>query len=111
MVFGSVVVHTLKSPPNNIMPPRVWTSTIFASRFWNKDSVTTPFLEECEDDIHTPEMGIWESLRAETSEFDYRGQNILHWGVLYIIWKLSSLDVENGLAWSIWIVTKACHSS
>ncbi len=37
MVFGRVVVHTLKSPPNNIMPPRVWTSTISAARFWNKD--------------------------------------------------------------------------
>jgi hypothetical protein len=23
--------------------------------------VTTPLLEECEDDTHTPEMGTWES--------------------------------------------------
>jgi len=31
--------------------------------------VTTPLLEECEDDTHTPKM--------ETSEFDCRGQNTL----------------------------------
>jgi len=38
--------------------------------------VATPLLEECEDDIHIPEMGTWESSRTlETSEFDYRGQN------------------------------------
>jgi len=39
-------------------------------------NVTTPLLEECEDDTHTPEMGIWESSRTpEISELDYRGQN------------------------------------
>jgi len=38
--------------------------------------VATPLLEECEDDIHTPEMGIWESSKTlKTSEFDFRGQN------------------------------------
>jgi hypothetical protein len=38
--------------------------------------VATPFLEECEDDIHTPEMGTRESFETpETSEFNYRGQN------------------------------------
>jgi len=44
--------------------------------------VTTPLLEECEDDIHTPEMGTWEfsgtwesSGIPEISEFNYRGQN------------------------------------
>jgi hypothetical protein len=36
--------------------------------------VTTPLLEECEDDTHTLEMGTWESSGTpETSEFDYRG--------------------------------------
>ncbi len=39
-------------------------------------NVTTPLLEECEDDIHISEMGIWESfMTPKTSEFDYRGQN------------------------------------
>ncbi len=47
-------------------------------------------LRECEDETHTPEMGTWESFGTlKISEFDCRGQNILHWGVLYIIGKLS----------------------
>jgi hypothetical protein len=34
-------------------------------------------------------MGTWESSGTpETSEFDCKGQNTLHWGVLYIIEKL-----------------------
>jgi hypothetical protein len=49
-----------------------------------------PTLKECEDETHTPEMGTWESSRTpKTSEFDCRGQNTLHWGVFYIIGKLS----------------------
>ncbi len=40
--------------------------------------VATPLLEECEDDTHIPEMGIWDSFGTpETLEFDYRGQNTL----------------------------------
>jgi len=27
----------------------------------NGEIVATPLLEECEDDIHTPEKGTWES--------------------------------------------------
>ncbi len=47
-------------------------------------------LRECEDETHTPEMGTWESFGTpKTSEFDCRGQNTSHWGVLYIIGKLS----------------------
>jgi len=53
-------------------------------------SIVTPLLEECEDDIHTLEMGTWESSETlETSEFDGRGQNTLSWSVPYIIRKLS----------------------
>ncbi len=44
-----------------------------------------PTLRECEDETHTFEMGTWESKILES---DYRGQNTLHWGVLYIIGKL-----------------------
>ncbi len=52
--------------------------------------VTTPLLEECEDDTHTPKKGTWESFGTpKISEFDCRGQNTLHWSVLYIIRKLS----------------------
>jgi hypothetical protein len=42
-------------------------------------NVATLLLEEWEDDIHTPEMGTWESSRtSETLEFDCKGQNTLH---------------------------------
>jgi hypothetical protein len=35
-------------------------------------------------------MGTWESTRTpKTSEFGFRGQNTLHWSVIYIIGKLS----------------------
>jgi hypothetical protein len=43
-------------------------------------------LWECEDETHTPEMGTSESSGTlETLEFDCKGQNTLHWSVLYII--------------------------
>jgi hypothetical protein len=49
-----------------------------------------PTLRECEDETHTPEMGTWESFGTpKTSEFNCKGQKILHWGVPYIIGKLS----------------------
>jgi hypothetical protein len=52
--------------------------------------VATLLLEECEDEIHTPELGTWESTgTVETLKFNCRGQNTLPWGVLYIIGKLS----------------------
>jgi hypothetical protein len=52
--------------------------------------VTTPLLEECEDDIHTHKMGTWESWRTpKVLEFHYMGQNTLHLGVFYILGKLS----------------------
>jgi len=36
---------------------------------YNGIAVATPLLEECEDDIHTLEMGTWESSGTpETSE-------------------------------------------
>jgi hypothetical protein len=45
--------------------------------------VATLLLEECEDNTHIPEMGTWESTgTSEISEFDCKGQNTLHWGVL-----------------------------
>jgi hypothetical protein len=35
-----------------------------------------PTLKECEDDMHTPEMGTWESSGTpKNSKFDCRGQN------------------------------------
>ncbi len=65
----------------------------FAKKQWvlhRAHYVATLLLEECEDDTHIPEMGTWESTGTpKTLEFDCRGQNILHWGVPYIIGKLS----------------------
>ncbi len=53
-------------------------------------SVATLLWEECEDETHTPKMGTWEFAGTpKTSEFDCRGQNTSHCGVLYIIGKLS----------------------
>ncbi len=53
-------------------------------------NVATLLLEEWEDDTHTPKMGTWEFVGTpKTSEVDFRGQNTLHWDVLYIIGKLS----------------------
>ncbi len=49
-----------------------------------------PTLKECEDETHIPKMGTWESSGTpKTLEFDCRGQNTSHQGVLYIIGKLS----------------------
>jgi hypothetical protein len=48
-----------------------------------------PTLKECEDDTHTPEMRTWEFFGTlENSEFNYRSQNTLPWGVLYIVGKV-----------------------
>ncbi len=38
-----------------------------------------PTLRECEDEIHTPEMGTWESSKTpETLKFNCKGQNTSH---------------------------------
>jgi len=51
--------------------------------------VATPLLEECEDDTHTPQMGIWESFGTlETLELDCRGQKTSPWGVFHVIGEL-----------------------
>jgi hypothetical protein len=36
MVFSSVVVHALKSPPNSVMPPLEF-ELQHVAKFWNKD--------------------------------------------------------------------------
>jgi hypothetical protein len=63
-------------------------SCICTLEFMNKCRNLT--LKECEDETHTPKVGTWESSKIpEISEFDCKGQNTLHWGVLYTIRKLS----------------------
>jgi len=52
-------------------------------------NVATPLLEECEDDIHTSEMGTWDSFRTpKILEFNYKGQNTSPWSVLHVIEKI-----------------------
>jgi hypothetical protein len=52
-------------------------------------SVATLLWGECEDGTHTLGMGTWESIGTpKTSEFDCRGQNTSHCGVLHITGKL-----------------------
>jgi hypothetical protein len=62
-----------------------------------------PTLTVCEDEIHIPEMGTWESSRTlEISEL-ITGVKTLCIGVFFISLKsFRSVDVENGLAWAIW---------
>jgi hypothetical protein len=48
-----------------------------------------PISKECEDDIHTPKMGTWESFGTpKNSELDCKGQNTLPWDVLYTVAKV-----------------------
>jgi len=63
--------------------------------FWSIRTSSTnlplsqPYLGECEDETHTPEIGTWESSGTpKTSEFNCRGQNTSHWGVFYTIGNL-----------------------
>jgi len=49
-----------------------------------------PTLRECEDEIHIPKIGTWESSGTpKISEFNCRDQNTLHWNFFYIIEKIS----------------------
>jgi len=51
--------------------------------------VATLLWGKCEDETHTPKIGTWESSGTpKILEFNCRGQNTSHWGVLYIIGKL-----------------------
>jgi len=53
------------------------------------NSCRNPTLRECEDEAHTPKVGTRESSEnPDISEFNYKGQNTLHWSVFYIIGKL-----------------------
>jgi hypothetical protein len=105
------------------LPESFLTCLIFST---NNATVATPLLEECEDDIHTLEMGFWESFETpKTSEFDCRGQNTFPWGVLHVIGKIlkcrcrkwprmSHLDIcstsygkkeRSGIKLAIWLPT------
>jgi hypothetical protein len=54
------------------------------------DPCRNPTLRKCENEIHIPEMGTWESFGTfKSSEFNCKGQNTSHWGVFYMIRKIS----------------------
>jgi hypothetical protein len=60
-------------------------------------------LRKYENEIHTLEMGIWESSGTlEILEFDCKGQNTSHWGVFYIIGKLLKCRCRRWARWTIW---------
>ncbi len=63
------------------------------------DSVATPFLEECEDDIHTPEMGIESPpglLKLQSSIARVKTPRL---EALFISFQsYQSVDIKNGLA-------------
>jgi hypothetical protein len=51
--------------------------------------VATPLWRKCEVATHTPENGTWESSGTpKNSEFNFRGQYTLPWGVLYTVGKV-----------------------
>jgi hypothetical protein len=55
----------------------------------NISVVATPLWAKCEDETHTPKSGNFESSGTpKNSEFEFRGQNTSHWGVLYTIGKV-----------------------
>ncbi len=54
-----------------------------------KIHVATPLWDKCEGEAHTLKSGKLESFGTfENSELEFRGQNTLHWGVLYTIGKV-----------------------
>jgi len=55
----------------------------------NLNIVATPLWGKCEDETCTPKSGNLESSRTpEILELDFRGQNTLLWGALYIVGKI-----------------------
>jgi hypothetical protein len=52
-------------------------------------TVATPLWAKCEDETHIPKSGNFESSRTpKNSEFEFKGQNTSHLGVLYTIGKV-----------------------
>jgi len=55
-----------------------------------------PTLAKCEDETHTPKVGDLESFETpELFEFNNRGQNTFHWGVLYTVGKVLKCRCPN----------------
>jgi len=72
---------------------KTWCLLIVATLLWVK----------WEDETPTPKVGDLESFGTpERLEFDSRGQNTLHWGVLGVIAKVLKRRYRNGLTLAIW---------
>ncbi len=62
-----------------------------------------PTLKECEDEIHTPEMGTWESSRTPKLQSSIAGVKTPRVEAFFISLEIyRSVNVENGLEWIIW---------
>ncbi len=60
-----------------------------STKFGVSFTIATSLWDKCEDVIHTPKSGKLESSETpKNSKLDFRGQNILHWGVLDVIGKV-----------------------
>jgi hypothetical protein len=71
------------------MTMEIWVKVYFTITKFVTIIVATPFWGKCEVATHIPENGSLESSGTpENSEHNCRGQNTLHWGVLYIIEKV-----------------------
>jgi hypothetical protein len=69
----------------------------------SKTSVATPFLEECEDETHTPKMGTGNPPGLSKLQSLIAGVKTPCLEVFFIsLESYQSADVENGLAWAIW---------
>jgi hypothetical protein len=74
----------------------IWCKTKLKMKFLSSFNILieygccrNPTLKKCEDDIHTLEMGTWESSEIpKNSEFDCKDQNTSPWGVFYIVGKV-----------------------
>jgi hypothetical protein len=65
-----------------------------------------PTLKECENEIHTPEMGTWESTRTPKFQSLIARVKTPHIGAFFLsLESYQSVDVKNGLAWAIWTST------
>jgi hypothetical protein len=63
-----------------------WRASFFSHLEQGLEECRNPTSKEREDDIHTPEMGTWESSETfKNLELNCRGQNTLPWTVLYTV--------------------------
>jgi hypothetical protein len=71
--------------------------------FYTWRHVATPLLEQCEDDIHTPKMGFGSPLGLPKLQSLIVGVKTPHLELFFMpLESYWSVDVENGLAWTIW---------